>query len=285
MTATTSTTGSSIPRRFIRCPEMATLNRAATACTSTAARGFPTSSFHATNYWVDVVFALTLNDAIPPVISAIKATTIDSSKVTVSWLTNEDTKWRLDYGTDPNILTDDDSAARHALGDEQHVCHPAQGDAHGAAAEHDLLLPITAIDRSGNSTVATPPTFTVPGPTLRDTASTDFAAGTGTGTYVSETADGEVILSPSIGSEFSGPTLPAGWIAVPWSPSGYCEDRRRRPRGGRRARRDVCDRHQWRLPPGRNDDLHAFGGVHTRRTRLSSRRGSRAARSSTPASA
>ena len=24
----------------------------------------------------------------------------------MSWLTNEDTKWRLDYGTDPNILTD-----------------------------------------------------------------------------------------------------------------------------------------------------------------------------------
>ena len=50
---------------------------------------------HATNYWVDVVFTPTLQDAIPPVISSITATTVDSSKVKGSWLTNEDTKRRM----------------------------------------------------------------------------------------------------------------------------------------------------------------------------------------------
>ena len=41
----------------------------------------------------------------------------------------------------------------------------------------------------------------------------DFSAGTaGTTTYVSDTAGGEVILAPTVGTEFSGTTLPAGWI-------------------------------------------------------------------------
>ena len=57
-------------------------------------------------------------------------------------------------------------------------------------------------------------------PTLRDTASTDFAAGAGSGTYVAQTADGELILAPTAGSEFTGATIPAGWIAVPWGPNG-----------------------------------------------------------------
>ena len=183
--------------------------------------GFPTSSFHATNYWVDVVFTPTLEDAIPPVISSIKATTIDSSKVTVSWVTNEDTKWRLDYGTDPNILTDTIPPAGTLSVTNNNFATQHRVTLTGLQPNTTYYYRITAIDRSANQTVALPPTFTVPGPTLRDTASTDFAAGTGTGTYVSESADGEVILSPSIGSEFSGPTLPAGWIVVPWSQAGY----------------------------------------------------------------
>src|SRR5439155_6406826 len=65
------------------------------------------------------------------------------------------------------------------------------------------------------------PSFTVPGPTLRDTTATDFAAGTPTNTYVSQTGDGEAILAPTKGSEFSGPSLPTGWIEVPWSSEGY----------------------------------------------------------------
>ena len=35
---------------------------------------FPTQTFNATNYWVDVVFAPSLDDSTPPVISSIKAT-------------------------------------------------------------------------------------------------------------------------------------------------------------------------------------------------------------------
>ena len=47
-----------------------------------------------------------------------------------------------------------------------------------------------------NSTTTIPPSFTLPGPTLRDTVATDFSAGAGTGTYVAQTGDGEIILAP-----------------------------------------------------------------------------------------
>src|SRR4029077_20743412 len=76
---------------------------------------------------------------------------------------------------------------------------------------------ITAVDHAGNVQVAMAPSFTVPGPTLHDTASVDFLAGAQSSTYVAETGDGEVILAPTSGSEFSGPTLPTGWIEVPFS--------------------------------------------------------------------
>ena len=49
-----------------------------------------------------------------------------------------------------------------------------------------------------------------------DTTVADFGAGTHTGTYVAETADGEVMLAPTVGTEFSGTSLPAGFTSTSW---------------------------------------------------------------------
>src|SRR5207247_10325410 len=71
--------------------------------------------------------------------------------------------------------------------------------------------------RTGSSATSLAPSFTVPGPTLHDTASVDFLGGTrGPNTYVSETSNGEVILAPTVGTEFSGSSLEPGWLAAPW---------------------------------------------------------------------
>jgi hypothetical protein len=66
---------------------------------------FPTSTFNGTNYWVDVVFASTVADFTPPAISRVKATIVDSSRVTVSWTTDEDSTSKIQYSTDPEILS------------------------------------------------------------------------------------------------------------------------------------------------------------------------------------
>ncbi len=55
--------------------------------------------------------------------------------------------------------------------------------------------------------------------TVLDTTSADFSAGAvDAGAYVAETADGEVILAPTFGAEFSGDALPAGMSATLWFP-------------------------------------------------------------------
>ena len=59
----------------------------------------------------------------------------------------------------------------------------------------------------------------MPNPTLHDTMSADFAAGSSTGTYAAETGDGELMLAPTKGTE-SGTTMPAGWATSIWSAGG-----------------------------------------------------------------
>ena len=80
-----------------------------------------------------------------------------------------------------------------------------------------------------------------PSAALTDTTVADFGAGTtGADTYVSETGDGEVILKPTVGEEFSGAALPAGW-------SSFIVERRRRPptcRGGGLHARRRAGRHR-----------------------------------------
>jgi hypothetical protein len=191
---------------------------------SYGASSFPLNSFNATNYWVDVVFAPSLSDAIPPEIFAIKATTLDSSRVTLTWSTDEAATSRIDFGTDPAILTA--SIANlppntTTITDNNFVMQHTTPLV-GLRPNTTYYYLITATDHSGNTTTIPAPTFTVPGPTLRDTASADFEAGASAGgTYVSQTADGELILAPTTATEFTGPSLSQGWIEVPWSPEGY----------------------------------------------------------------
>ncbi|HXT31094.1 MAG TPA: Ig-like domain-containing protein, partial [Vicinamibacterales bacterium] len=91
----------------------------------------------------------------------------------------------------------------------------------GLAPNTTYYYRVISIDRSGNAANVAAPTFTLPGPTLRDTSATDFAAGTGPATYIAEGGNGEVILAPSAGSEFSGTAMSPGWTAVPWDTGGF----------------------------------------------------------------
>ncbi|MGN6563889.1 MAG: Ig-like domain-containing protein, partial [Thermomicrobiales bacterium] len=55
---------------------------------------------------------------------------------------------------------------------------------------------------------------------VTQTTAADFGAGTlDAGAYLAQTVDGEVLLAPAVGAEFSG-ALPAGWTVSPWSTGG-----------------------------------------------------------------
>jgi hypothetical protein len=72
------------------------------------ASGFPTLTYNASNYWVDVVFNTTTgpSDTTPPIISALNASPGTSGTATITWnTTNEAADSRVDYGTGPTSLT------------------------------------------------------------------------------------------------------------------------------------------------------------------------------------
>ena len=58
--------------------------------------------------------------------------------------------------------------------------------------------------------------------TLTDTSLADFGAGSFSNTYLADGSGGEVILAPTVGAEFGGSSLPAGWSAkpAPWTAGG-----------------------------------------------------------------
>ncbi|PYR42224.1 MAG: hypothetical protein DMF93_06310, partial [Acidobacteria bacterium] len=191
------------------------------------APGFPTQSFNATNYWVDVVFSTTA-DTTPPVISGLTSAAIDSSNASVSWTTNELANSRVDYGTDSTFATN-----------TQSVSNPAFLTAHtlrltGLQPNTHYYYRVVSADTAGNTASAQPvagpapnpmtppplPGFDMPQPMVHDTTSADFSAGTLTNTYVSESIDGEVILAPTRGTEFSGTTMPSMWNAALWQGGG-----------------------------------------------------------------
>ena len=60
---------------------------------------FPTQTFNATNYWVDVVFDST-PDTTKPVIGDVTATPVDASFAVISWSTTEHATSIVDYSTD-----------------------------------------------------------------------------------------------------------------------------------------------------------------------------------------
>ena len=207
----------------------------APASTGTAPNGvfvygtsaFPTSTFNATNYWVDVDFAQSVADTTGPAISQITATAIDGSTAVIAWKTSEAADSRVDYSTTATLPAAQTQSATDGAFVTQHSLTLT-----GLTPNATYFFRITSLDAAGNAAVSLAPSFTMPGQTLHDTGSVDFLAGTrGTtcdasgqncviNTYVAETGNGEVILAPTAGTEFSGTALDPGWIAVPWQTQG-----------------------------------------------------------------
>jgi VCBS repeat-containing protein len=175
------------------------------------ASAFPTASFKATNYWVDVTFAESVADNGAPSITQVRVNALDGSNVVVSWKTNEDADSRVEYSTDQFFTTQTFSVENSNFVLDHSLTIT------GLTPNNTYYFRITSVDRAGNPSVFLAPSFTVPGPTLHDTAPADFLAGSGN-TYVSQNADGEVTLSPAAGAEFYGSSLPAGWKSVLWNP-------------------------------------------------------------------
>ncbi len=122
----------------------------------------------------------------------------------------------MDYGTNPNNLNQSQTVSGLV------TSHNVQLT--GLNPNTTYYYRVTSADAASNSSTEPPDpgqppaSFTTPSASFTDTTVSDFSAGTtGSNTYVSETGNGEVILKPTEGQEFSGgPGLPAGWTGCTW---------------------------------------------------------------------
>ena len=89
------------------------------------------------------------------------------------------------------------------------------------SAVYNVTVAGTVTDANGNQLGADDTwSFTTASLSFIDTTVSDFSAGSpGANTYVSQTNDGEVTLKPTVGEEFSGSSVPAGWTSCPWTTS------------------------------------------------------------------
>jgi hypothetical protein len=175
---------------------------------------FPTTGAD-TNYWVQPVYD-SVPERIPPVSSSI-ASVGTGTTATVTWTTDEPSTSTVSYGTSAGALTL--TANTPGLTTSHSV------NLSGLTPNTGYYFRVGSTDQWGNSgTSPAPPSapavylpVTVP---FVDTTAADFGAGTNSGTSVLAADDGEVGLTPTVGEDFSGPTLPAGWTSTPWTPGG-----------------------------------------------------------------
>ena len=161
-----------------------------------------------------------VDDTAPAISNVAHAVAADGT-ATITWSTNEASDSRVDFGTDPSSLSA--STSKSALG----TSHSVQLS--GLSPSTTYYYRVSSADPAGNSRTepappAAPRTFTTPGLSLTDTTVADFTAGfPDASTRISQGGDGELILKPTEGDEFSGgPGLPGGWESCPWSAPEGC---------------------------------------------------------------
>ena len=188
---------------------------------------FPTDTFQSANYWVDVVYDV---DVTPPTVTGVTpaagasgvalattATATFSEAINPASLDNSTFELRDPAHTLVAATVTYDSATRTA------TLQPVAGLAVSTTYTARVFGGSTGIrDLAGNALASSVSwSFTTGGPpplTLTDTTAADFGAGTpNSGVYLSQTGDGEVILAPQAGTEFSGTTLPGGWSSTSWN--------------------------------------------------------------------
>ncbi len=152
-------------------------------------------------------------DTTPPVISNIVSTVNSDGTVTITWTTDEAADSRVDFGTDSGTLSLNSADA--ALVTSHTITLT------GLTANTTYYFRVTSADASANpASSPVPPatlSFITPSGTLTDTISSDFNGGVLGCAYVGESGNGELLLPPTVGFEFTGFPLPAGWAVTPWN--------------------------------------------------------------------
>jgi VCBS repeat-containing protein len=188
--------------------------------------GFPTGSFNATNYWVDVVFSSTVATPAPtvtdrtPAPGATEVSTATTVTATFSRAMNPATITTSTFRLRAAGATSDVPATVTYSG-QTATLTPTQSLAVNTTYQVTVSGSAAATDGTPMGSDVTWSFTTQPHLTFTDTTATDFGGGTpDAGVALVQTVDGEVVLAPAGGSEFSGTALPADWTGTPWNAGG-----------------------------------------------------------------
>jgi hypothetical protein len=154
------------------------------------------------------------NDTTAPDISGVSATADAEGHATVRWTTDEPSTSVVEYGRTAALGSEVENTA---LVTDHSV------ELTGLQPATTYSFRVNSADGAGNAASGTTATFiTAPG-ALVDSRTSEFSAGTPSGTYAGDTLvgpDGEVQLQPAVGSEFEGTSLAPEWGSKAWVPGG-----------------------------------------------------------------
>ena len=198
------------------------------------ASSFPTQSFNAANYWVDVVFnTQPTSDSTPPTVITVSPTpgstnidvnlaitatlseAMDAATITSTtfWLrdtTNTQVAAAVTYDANNRRAILTPSAFLH-----ENMTYSATLRGTNAGVKDVAGNPLPNDFSWSFTTKAGPP------PSVGDTTVANFSAGSfNTNIIVGNVNDGEVILAPTTGAEFTGNALPSGWHSTVWNSGG-----------------------------------------------------------------
>ena len=172
-----------------------------------------------------------------------------TARATITWDTNEPSDSRVDYGTSPGVADLERVERRRSV-----TSHSVELDR--PRAEHDLLLPghlgrrrVQLDHRPGRCRPAAQLHAPRPPASPTPPSPTSPPASPGADTYVSETADGEVTLTPTVGAEFSGARPADRLVERDLGVAGRRCRRQRHGLGRQPARRRRLRRHRRDLRP------------------------------------
>ena len=154
-------------------------------------------------------------DSAAPSVTGASATVTGGTTAEVAWTTSEPATTKVEYGTSASAMTSVFQTASLT------TSHRAQLT--GLAPNTTYYYRISSTDAFGNTgrwpaSGAPVVSFTMPTAAATDTTAAQFGAGTpGVGTYVSNSAGGEVLLAPLVGAEIDGTGVPSGWTVGGWT--------------------------------------------------------------------
>ena len=188
------------------------------ATTTRTVKGREYAFFDAAPGSYEATYAL---DETAPAISNVAHAASGDGTATITWDTDEISDSRVDFGTDPGSLIASASSPTPV------TAHSVQIS--GLSSNTTYYYRVSSADAAANPRTdpappAPPRTFTTPGQSFADRTVADFTAGSpDANAWISQTVDGELILKPTEGDEFSGgPGLPAGWASCPWTAPETC---------------------------------------------------------------